>query len=207
MRGRVRNYPPAFAARHPVRMARNLVGNHPSRLADGYLSGLQGVEIGGSAHNDFFLDTVNVDHVADPPTAADQLRYAGRTLPVDVVAPADELPFADDSYDFVLASHALEHVPDPIAALKEWTRVARRYLFIVLPSRSNPYDHGRPLTPLSELVERHARAFTSAESHHWNVWDADAFCDLLRHLSLEVVEVQDPDDKRGNGFAVVVGVS
>lgn len=207
MLGRVRNYPPAFAVRHPVRAARNLVGNHPSKLADRYLRGLKGVEIGGSANNDFFLDTVNVDHVADPPTAGAQLRYAGRKMPVDVVAPADELPFADGAYDFVLASHALEHVPDPIAALREWARVARRYLFIVLPARDNEFDHDRPVTPLSELEERHVRGFTADEDRHWNVWDASAFCALLEHLGFEVVEVQDPDDKRGNGFAVVAGLS
>lgn len=207
MLGRLRRYPASFAVRHPVRLTRNLVGNHRSRLADRHLRGLKGLEIGGSSNNDFFLDTINVDHVTEPPTAPDQLRYAGRVMPVDVVAPADDLPFADDEFDFVLASHALEHVPDPVRALREWTRVARSHLLIVLPSRDNPYDHDRPVTPLSELVARNEQGFTSEESHHWNVWDPPAFCELIDHLGLEVIEVQDPDDKRGNGFAVVVGIA
>ena len=37
--------------------ARDLVGNHSSPPADRYLRGLRGIEIGGSAHNDFLLDT------------------------------------------------------------------------------------------------------------------------------------------------------
>jgi ubiquinone/menaquinone biosynthesis C-methylase UbiE len=32
---------------------------------------------------------------------------------------------ADSSQDFVIANHLLEHLPDPIGALKEWYRVLR----------------------------------------------------------------------------------
>ena len=54
----------------------------------------------------------------------------GKKRPVDVVAPGDDLPFEDDSIDFVLASHVIEHFPDPIRALEEWVRVARRYVVV-----------------------------------------------------------------------------
>jgi SAM-dependent methyltransferase len=198
-------YPPAFVARHPVRTARNLVGNHPSKLADRYLLGLRGVEIGGAAHNDFFLDTVNVDYQTAPSTADAQLRYTGRRMTVDVIARADALPFGDDSYDFVLASHVLEHIPDPIAALRDWTRVARRYVLIILPQPTNEFDAHRELTTADELFERHRDGFSSEEDRHWNVWSSGRFRELCERLDLRVVEVQDPDDKRGNGFAVVLG--
>jgi hypothetical protein len=58
---------------------------------------MRGVEIGGAAHNDFFLDTVNVDYQTAPSTADAQLRYAGRKMTVDVIARAGELPFGEDS--------------------------------------------------------------------------------------------------------------
>jgi SAM-dependent methyltransferase len=35
------------------------------------------------------------------------------------------LPFGDGSYDFIFASHVLEHVPDDTKALKEIRRVLR----------------------------------------------------------------------------------
>ena len=49
-------------------------------------------------------------------------RFAGaQFLPADVMA----LPFADDSFDAVLACHMLYHVPDPALALGEMLRVLR----------------------------------------------------------------------------------
>jgi SAM-dependent methyltransferase len=197
-------YPAAFVSRHPVLAARNAIGNHPSPLADRYLRGLRGVEIGGAAHNDFFLDTINVDFCATPSTASAQLRYAGRQMKVDAIAPADALPFADGAFEFVLASHVLEHVPDPIAALEDWIRVATRYVYIILPQPTNEFDAGRALTTIDELVTRHREQFTSDEDRHWSVWSSDSFRELCAHLGLEVAEVQDRDDKRGNGFATVL---
>jgi len=197
-------YPAAFLARHPLRAARNLVGNHPSALADRYLRGLRGVEIGGAANNDFFLNTVNVDYQAVPSTHAAQLRHAGRSMTVDVIAAADALPFADKSYDFVLASHVLEHMPDPIAALEDWSRVARRFVLVILPQPTNEFDAGRELSTPGELIERHRARLASDQDRHWSVWSSGSFGELCRRIGLDVIEVQDPDDKRGNGFAVVV---
>lgn len=199
-------------ARHPLRTARNLAGNHPSRLADRYLLGLRGVEIGGAAHNSFFLDTVNVDLAPLPSTWQAQVSHAGHRMPIDVVAPADDLPFRDGSYDFVLASHVLEHVPDPIGALHEWARVARRYLFVILPRPENEFDAARSLSELDELVYRYRSGFFTSGAwddwdEHWSSWTSSTFVALCRHIGLSVLDVQDPDDKRGNGFAVVISVS
>lgn len=40
-------------------------------------------------------------------------------------ADADDLPFADGAFDYVICSHVLEHVPDPAKVVAELTRVAR----------------------------------------------------------------------------------
>jgi SAM-dependent methyltransferase len=61
---------------------------------------------------------------------------------------------ASESYDFLLASHSLEHMANPLKALKEWARVLREggLLILVLPHRDGTFDHRRPVTPLSHLI-------------------------------------------------------
>jgi hypothetical protein len=78
---------------------------------------------------------------------------------------------------------------------------------VVVPHRDRTFDRDRPPTPVHELLERHAAGFTSSEDRHWSVWTAESFVELCEKVGLAVVEVQDPDDKQGNGFAVVIRVS
>jgi len=60
---------------------------------------------------------------------------------------------ADASYDFLLSSHCLEHVANPLAALREWRRVVRPggTLVLILPDPRQTFDHRRPVTTLAHL--------------------------------------------------------
>jgi len=60
----------------------------------------------------------------------------------------------DQSYDFVVSSHVLEHTANPIKALNEWKRVVRDngILFVVCPHKEGTFDHFRPSTDLSHLI-------------------------------------------------------
>jgi hypothetical protein len=42
------------------------------------------------------------------------------------------------------------------------------------------------------------------DHHHWTVWRTNDFLELVKVLGFNVVEVQDTDDKVGNGFTVVM---
>lgn len=59
------------------------------------------------------------------------------------------------SYDFVLSSHTLEHVANPLKALFEWTRVLKGdgVLALIVPHRDGTFDHRRPVTLLSHLIQ------------------------------------------------------
>jgi SAM-dependent methyltransferase len=193
------------------RMARatlfwRLIRRRRSEFVSGYLTGMQGIEIGASSHNRFYLDAINVDRFRGRDTVykREERRLVLHAVKVDVVAPGDRLPFDDDSFDFVFSSHVIEHFPDPIKALYEWVRVARRYVVVIAPHRERTFDVDNPLTPVAELLERHRDGFTSEEDRHWSVWTCESFVEMCDATGLHVVDRQDPDDKVGNGFAVVI---
>src|SRR4051812_35938441 len=106
-------FPLSFVARHPRALLVAAL-RRDSRFAHERLDGLRGVEVGGAAPQSFRLNTINVDRSDAEFYRREQEAVTGWALPVDVVAEGDELPFADAEFDFVLASHVVEHMPDPI---------------------------------------------------------------------------------------------
>ena len=123
--------------------------------------------------------------------------------------PGDQLPLEDNSVDFVVSSHVIEHFPDPIKALREWYRVVKPggYLYIIAPHKERTFDKDRDRTTLAELIERHRTGIgPDPDAAHCSVWITEDFVELIRYLGWPVMAVQDVDDKVGNGFAVVIGV-
>lgn len=180
-----------------------------SALAHKYLDGLRGLEIGGAAHNSFGLNTLNVDCIGDMNSHFKQYEreQCGEAMNVDVVAEGDQLPFPDKSFDFVISSHVIEHFYDPIAALLEWARVARKYLFIIVPHRQRTFDADQELTRVAELRERHMSGVTvkyDQRGRHCSFFEVPNFNELCVLCGLKVVDIQDPDDKVGNGFTFVI---
>jgi SAM-dependent methyltransferase len=179
-----------------------------SLLAHRLLDGLKGLEIGGSAGSPWGLDILNVDFSDSMDTIYKraELEGFGEALPVDIIASGDDLPLPDESQGFVVSSHVLEHMPDPIKALAEWCRVIRPggYILMIVPHRDRIFDKPRPRTPLAEVIRRHATGnYPRADDHH-SVWITEDIVELVHYLGLGIVAVQDRDDKVGNGFAVVV---
>jgi SAM-dependent methyltransferase len=74
----------------------------------------------------------------------------------------------DGSYDFVLASHVLEHIANPIKALLEWKRVLRPggVILIVCPHKEATFDHMRPTTSLSHLIEDYNNGLDEDDLSH-----------------------------------------
>ena len=179
-----------------------------SKLAHQYLDGLCGIEIGGSAHNPFGLNTRNVDNTdrMDTVYKLEEIQICGKALKVDIVAPGDVLPLPDKSVDFVISSHVIEHFFDPIKALKEWQRVATKYIFIIFPNKERTFDKHRPLTPVEELIDRHeGRKVNNGETDdHHSVWVLENFMQLMHYMKFNVVAIEDPDKKVGNGTAIVI---
>ena len=79
---------------------------------------------------------------------------ANQIVPPDIIGDSHELPIPSGSLDFILASHVLEHLDNPIAALLEWHRVLvpGGRVLCVLPESRVTFDAGRPLTGLHHLL-------------------------------------------------------
>jgi SAM-dependent methyltransferase len=172
---------------------------------------------------------------------------------VNIVALGDDLPFKDNTLDYVLSSHVIEHFFDPVKALREWHRVIKPggYIFIIAPHKDRTFDKPREVTPAAELIDRSTGKikmsdyvkgidiprleksgkakfgpdyevppqlllrrgvqpeagwvrYETDDHHHWSVWRTNDLVDLVKALQFNIVEVQDIDDKVGNGFTIVM---
>jgi SAM-dependent methyltransferase len=90
-------------------------------------------------------------------TTGDSFRFDRRKAPgTQWIAEACALPHIEDgTYDAVLSSHSIEHTANPLRALEEWKRILRDggHLVLVVPHKEGTFDHRRPVTALSHLVD------------------------------------------------------
>jgi SAM-dependent methyltransferase len=181
-----------------------------SKLAHKLLDGLNGVEIGASAQNPFGLSTRNIDYSDDYNTVfkQEEIAFTGGYAKVDIVASGDNLPLTNNSVDFVISSHVIEHFYDPIKTMQEWLRVVKPggYVYIIAPHKERTFDKDRPRSTLAELIDRHEHPNPPIPDHHghYSVWITEDFLELCNHYNWEVVAHQDVDDKVGNGFTIVI---
>jgi len=197
-----------------------------SALAHKYLDDLVGIEIGAAAHNPFNLPNCTYVDYTDEFTIfkEGEMKLCGEMARVDVVADGADLPFKDNSYDYVISSHLIEHFFDPIKAIEEWFRVIKPggYIFIIAPNQYALLGETRPCTKYTELLDRHSGKMLPAdvdmtgyqkstvtgkplnEHGHWSVWNLTEFIELCDHMKWHVVEKLEVDDKVGNGFCVIL---
>jgi len=100
---------------------------------------------------------------------------------VDHKVDIQDLPFEDGTYDFIFASHVLEHIYDDRRAIKEIRRVLRPNGIAILPvpivcdrtieyPEANPYEAGHVRAPGPDYFEKYKDYFRRVE-----VYGSDSF--------------------------------
>lgn len=85
------------------------------------------------------------------------------------VCEATELSrIATASYDFVVSCNNLEHIANPLRALREWDRVLRPggHVLLVLPRPESNFDHQRDITTFEHLLDDLARGVDETDLTH-----------------------------------------
>ena len=75
----------------------------------------------------------------------------------------------DETFDYLIAAHVLEHIDDPILALKNWVRVVKRggHIILAVPDMRLSDEKHRALTPIDHFERDHNEGpQVSAEYHY-----------------------------------------
>ncbi|MEM7583953.1 MAG: class I SAM-dependent methyltransferase [Acidobacteriota bacterium] len=114
----------------------------------------KGLEI-GALRNPFEVgDDAEVVYSDILPPEEIERRYPGGVHP-DILSDSESFPtVGDDTFDFLIANHVLEHLTDPIRALSEWHRILRDggLALVALPDKRYTFDADRRRTPLAHLI-------------------------------------------------------
>lgn len=114
-------------------------------------------------------------------------------VPVSHIGSAEDLTeLGDDSLDFVIACHVLEHLEDPSRALHEIHRVLRDggIFFCALPEPRVTFDREREMTSVDHLVRDHPAGLTSRQDHF-----VDWVENVERHQPWWQTERPDPQER------------
>lgn len=82
------------------------------------------------------------------------------------------------TYDFLAASHVLEHLANPIKTLSQWVKCVRPggAVILIVPSKGRTYDVDRPNTTLDHLIRDYLDDVGEDDRTH--------FAEVLRHHNL-----------------------
>jgi SAM-dependent methyltransferase len=133
------------------------------------LSGKKGLEIGGPSAQFSLMGGVPVYLFAEQVDGVNfsnetvwegsiregqTYRYHTKTGHQFIKEATDLTGIANDSYDFILSCHSLEHVANPLKAVKEWMRVLKTggLLILILPDKRFTFDAPRPYTTMEHLL-------------------------------------------------------
>lgn len=99
--------------------------------------------------------------------------YIGSPCKADYYGDVVDLPFLDNSLDYIANSHVFEHTANPVKALVEWYRVLKPggIVYLVIPDKNHTFDLPRKTTPIQHMIDDYFAKTTDLDSSH-----IDDFC-------------------------------
>ena len=96
--------------------------------------------------------------------------------------------FPDNTEDFVIASHVIEHMRNPIGAVENWLRVLKtgKHLYLVVPDYRKIFDKHRKRTTLQHMIEDYTDPSPFRDRDHYWEYAEKVNCEFFgRPLDVE----------------------
>lgn len=145
-------------------------------LASRYLKG-NGIEI-GALHSPLKIPVEAKVQYLDRMSAA-KLKQTYPELAecelveVDIIDDGETVSsILDNSLDFIIANHMIEHCQNPIFSIENWLRVLKPggTLYIAVPDKRYTFDYDRPVTSLEHLVRDYTEGTKWSRDSHFEEW-------------------------------------
>jgi SAM-dependent methyltransferase len=145
-------------------------------IAFQYLKG-EGIEV-GALHAPLQVPEGVKVHYVDRMSVSDlRQQYpelaAVNLVEADIVDNGETLSsIADNSWDFVIANHMIEHCQNPIGALENFLRVVKPggLVYMGVPDKRYTFDIDRPLTSLDHLIQDYKEGPEGSKLGHYEEW-------------------------------------
>lgn len=145
-------------------------------IADRYLNG-EGIEV-GALHSPLEVPAGVKVYYVDRMSVADlRQQYpelAGHNLvEADIVDNGETLEsIKDNSWDFVIANHMIEHCQNPIGTIENFLRVLKPggLVYMGVPDKRYTFDRDRPLTSLDHLIQDYKEGPEWSKQSHFEEW-------------------------------------
>lgn len=114
------------------------------------------------------MDTCNFSDDTIWSRGEDRDAYGCEVTTRYVAEATDLAKIPDKTYDFLIASHVLEHVANPLKALEEWKRVLSPggILLTILPDKRGTFDRRRPFTSIEHIEADYRRNISEDDLTH-----------------------------------------
>jgi SAM-dependent methyltransferase len=176
--------------------------NFRRKLSSRFISG-DGIEIGALHEPLTVASRARVRYVDRMSVADLRTHYPELSnqplVPVDIYDDGEKLrSIGDDSFDFVIANHMLEHCEDPLTALSTFLRVVRPggVIYLAIPDKRFTFDVSREVTSIAHVLRDHHDGPQGSREEHYLDWvrnvnhkperEVRAECDALMKMQYSI---------------------